>query len=104
MHGGQCRDLYEEGICGLGERLFLIDGNVECDCDEVKYRYHFGLFRNDSQGWLRYEGRCYQEFTPAFCGGNKILNLGTRKRLRDGETYSCVSNPCRHQENMLPHR
>ena len=44
MHGGQCRDLFEEGICGLGERLFLIDGNVGCDCDEVKYKYHILVY------------------------------------------------------------
>jgi len=88
MYGGQCRDLYEDGICALGERLFLTeDRRVECDCDE---------------GWLRYEGRCYQEFTPAFCGENEILNLGTRKRLRDGQNYTCVPNPCDSTE--LAHR
>ena len=42
MFGGQCRDVYDEGICGLGERLWLKpeDGrveSVECDCDEVEY-------------------------------------------------------------------
>ena len=41
MYEGQCRDLYGDGICALGERLFLIDGNVQCDCDEVKYKYNF---------------------------------------------------------------
>ena len=41
MYEGQCRDLYEDGICALGERLFLTeDGRVECDCDEVEYEYH----------------------------------------------------------------
>merc|ERR1711874_251064 len=87
MYEGECRDLYEDGICALGERLFLSDGNVDCDCDE---------------GWLSYEGRCYQEFTPAFCGENEVLNLGTRKRLKNGETYTCVPNPC--SANQLGHR
>ena len=46
MYGGQCRDLYEDGICALGERLFLTeDGRVECDCDEVEYKYQ--LFINN---------------------------------------------------------
>merc|ERR1712183_566207 len=87
VYDGQCRDLYEDGICALGERLFLKDGNVECDCDE---------------GWLRNEGRCYQEFTPAFCGENEVLNLGTKRRLREGQTYTCVLNPC--DANQLAHR
>ena len=33
MYDGQCRDLYEDGICALGERLFLIEGNPQCECD-----------------------------------------------------------------------
>ena len=104
MYEGQCRDLYEDGICALGERLFLINGNVECDCDEVTYKYYsnFLFIINDSQGWLRHEGRCYQEFTPAFCGENEVLNLGTRKRLKNGETYTCVRNPC--NSNQLGNR
>jgi len=61
------------------------EGNGTCDCDE---------------GWLRHEGRCYQEFSPAFCGEGKILNLGTRRRLKTGQQYTCVSNPC--EESSLP--
>ena len=33
MYEGQCRELYEDGICALGERLFLIEGNPQCECD-----------------------------------------------------------------------
>ena len=61
----------------------------------------------DSQGWLRYEGRCYQEFTPAFCGENEVLNLGS-KRFKGvilstgGQNYTCVSNPC--NSTQLAHR
>ena len=44
MYEGECRELYEDGICALGERLFLIDGKVECDCDEVKYKYYISVF------------------------------------------------------------
>ena len=45
MYEGQCRDVWEDGICALGERLFLTEaGGVECDCDEVKYKYQ--LFIN----------------------------------------------------------
>ena len=43
MYEGECRDLYEDGICALGERLFLSDGNVDCDCDEVKYQNQIQL-------------------------------------------------------------
>ena len=32
---GRCRDVYEDGVCALGERLFLRNGSVRCDCDEV---------------------------------------------------------------------
>ena len=93
----------EDETCALGEGLFSIDGHPECDCYEVEYEYYFlsKVFLDDFQGWLRHEGRCYQEFTPAFCGDNKILNLGTRKRLRNGQKHTCVKNPC---GNMLPHR
>ena len=106
MYRGQCRDLYEDGICALGERLFLIDGNVQCDCDEVKYEIWISLYLTIynwfSKGWLRYEGRCHQEFTPAFCGENEVLNLGTRRRLRGRQTFTCVPNPC--DANQLAHR
>ena len=106
MYDGQCRDLYEDGICALGERLFLIEGNPQCECDgnEVnKYKiisaFTISFF---SQGWLRHEGRCYQEFTPAFCVENKVLNLGSLRRLRDGRKFSCVRNRC--GPNKLGHR
>ena len=106
MYDGQCRDLYEDGICALGERLFLIEGNPQCECDgdEVNKYQIISAFTISffSQGWLRHEGRCYQEFTPAFCGENEILNLGTRKKLKKGQTYSCVRNPC--GANKLGHR
>merc|ERR1712183_127181 len=65
MYHGECRDVHQSGVCGedaLGERLYLgEDGLGHCDCEE---------------GWLRYRGRCYQEFTPAFCPGpDQILFL-----------------------------
>merc|ERR1719414_283662 len=61
---GRCyEDLYEDGLCATGERLFISRyGEAYCDCDE---------------GWVRYDGKCYQEFTPAFCAvENQILKLG----------------------------
>ena len=36
MYEGQCRDLYEDGLCELGERLFLRNGAAQCDCLEVE--------------------------------------------------------------------
>ena len=36
MYEGQCRDLYEDGVCALGERLFLRSGAAQCDCAEVE--------------------------------------------------------------------
>ena len=36
MYEGQCRDLYEDGLCGLGERLFVRGPGAHCDCDEVE--------------------------------------------------------------------
>ena len=33
--GGQCQGLFEDGVCPLGERRFFMDGNLDCDCDEV---------------------------------------------------------------------
>ena len=36
MYEGQCRDLYEDGLCALGERLFLRNGAAQCDCLEVE--------------------------------------------------------------------
>ena len=36
MYEGQCRDLYEDGLCALGERLFLRNGAAHCDCAEVE--------------------------------------------------------------------
>jgi len=91
-YGGRCRDVYEDGVCGLhmpGMRLFAgPDGNGTCDCDT-------------GEGWLRHNGRCYQEFTPAFCEDGKVLNLGTKKKPRAGE-FDCIKNPC--DDNSLAHR
>ena len=38
MYEGECRDLSEDGVCALGERLFLRNGTAtaQCDCDEVE--------------------------------------------------------------------
>ena len=108
MYDGVCRDVFEDGVCGpeaVGERLYLgEDGQGHCDCAE---------------GWVRYEGRCWQEFTQtAFCPDKKILRLSPpdpptrvlnqleQRTLRDQFrlNFSCVDNPCR-QENIfsLPH-
>ena len=93
-------DVFEQTICGeeaLGERLFVgEDGVAYCDCDE---------------DWVRFNGRCYQQFTPAFCQGkNEILQLNTKPSttvggflneeelmiLKEGfkQNFSCVENPC----------
>ena len=41
-YGGRCRDVYEDGVCGLhmpGMRLFAgPDGNGTCDCDTGEAR------------------------------------------------------------------
>ena len=112
MYEGRCVDLYEDGVCGedaLGERLFLgEDGTVYCDCDEVRRLDLEWNFDNNIQGWLRHEGRCYQEFTPSFCPENQILNLGNYRRIRDGRESECKRNPCIHptlpHTNFLPHQ
>merc|ERR1712183_1069535 len=92
-YSGQCRPFFQDGVCGdevLGERLYVgPDGNGTCDCDE---------------GWIRHEDRCYQEFSPAFCGEGEVLNLGTMKKLEAGQQFSCIPNPCQNVENALPHR
>ena len=107
MYDGVCRDVFEDGVCGpeaLGERLYLgEDGLGYCDCAE---------------GWVRHEGRCYQEFTPAFCPEDKILRLGppdppntfltpTELRTLKEEfrlNISCVDNPCLKENTFsLPH-
>ena len=44
MYGGVCRGPYEDGLCGLGERLFLRNATAQCDCDEVNitlYQFSF---------------------------------------------------------------
>ena len=44
MYGGVCRGPYEDGLCGLGERLFLRNATAQCDCDEVDitlYQFSF---------------------------------------------------------------
>jgi len=90
---GKCRDPKLDGVCGQGQRLFVTEEGVQCDCDE---------------GWLRYEGKCYQEFSPAFCKDNKILNLGSAvrrtRRVKKGEQFKCITNPCGDDDNLLPHR
>lgn len=89
----KCRPLFEDGVCGdevLGERLYVgPNGNGTCDCEE---------------GWIRHEGRCYQEFSPAFCGAGEVLNLGTKEPLEAGQNYSCITNPCNNVKNALPNR
>ena len=72
LYNGECHDVFEHGLCGegeeaLGHRLYLgQDGRGHCDCDD---------------GWLRYHGRCYQEFTPAFCPGpGQILTFNKPKK------------------------
>ena len=60
-----------------------------------------------TQGWLRVEDRCHQEFSSELCPDNKILNLGSltkrRQRLKEGEKYNCQRNPC-ETDSLLPHR
>ena len=98
----------EDAICGeeaVGERLFVReDGVAYCDCDE---------------GWIRFNERCHQQFTPAFCHGeNEILQLNTKPSatlggvlnpeeltiLKEGvkQNFSCVENPCK--PSFFPHR
>jgi len=105
---GGCHDILEDAICGeeaLGERLFVgEDGVAYCDCDE---------------DWVRFDGRCYQQFTPAFCQGkNEILQLNTKPSTAGGgfinqeeliiikegfkRNFSCVENPC--EPSFFPHR
>ena len=106
LYEGQCHDVFEEMVCGeedLGERLYLgDDGLGYCDCDE---------------GWVRYQEKCYQEFTPAFCRGeNEILKLRTKPKpselllfgqstniLVEGlkKNFACIENPC--QPSYFPH-
>ena len=105
MYEGECRDVLEDAVCGeeaVGERLYLAeDGRGQCDCKE---------------GWVRYEERCYQELTPAFCPGNTILRLRLRPkipttvispdqletlRLKIRLNISCMENPC--PAPSLPH-
>ena len=104
LYSEDCHDVFEDGVCGeeaLGERLFLgEDGLGYCDCDE---------------GWVRYKERCYQEFTPAFCPGEKILKLKTKPKpgliifgesaeiLEAGQekSFSCIENPC--EPSYFPH-
>ena len=98
----ECRDVFEDSVCGeeaLGERLYLgEDGRGRCDCAE---------------GWVRHEGRCYQEFSPAFCPGGSILRLTPPEIPKTGNwinpdqflalrlNVSCMENPC--QPFSLPH-
>jgi len=102
LYEDECRDVFEDGVCGeeaVGERLYLgEDGRGWCNCEE---------------GWVRYEGRCYQEFTPAFCPGNTILRLTPPEMPKTGKwitpdqlaalrlNISCMENPC--QPSYLPH-
>ena len=102
LYEDECRDVFEDGVCGeeaVGERLYLgEDGRGWCDCEE---------------GWVRYEGRCYQEFTPAFCPGDTILRLTPPEMPKTGKwitpdqlaalrlNISCMENPC--QPSHLPH-
>ena len=103
FYSGRCEDVFGDAVCGeeaVGERLYLgEDGLGYCDCDE---------------GWLRYEGRCYQEFSPAFCPDNQILFLKPPEKKRTvfpGDlklyiagfklNFSCEPNPC--QPSHLPH-
>merc|ERR1712066_848736 len=108
FYKGECiKDLYEDAICGKqanGERLFVgKDGTAYCDCDE---------------GWVRYEEKCYQEFSPAFCAvDHEILKLNKPpssckniffpdqlkvciRGKRD--KFSCIKNPC--PPSSYPHR
>jgi len=101
LYKEECRDVMD-GVCGeeaLGERLYLgEDGRGHCDCAE---------------GWVRYEGRCYQEFTPAFCPGNDILRLTPTETFKNEKwvtpdqfdhfklNISCMENPC--HADSLPH-
>ena len=45
----QCVDPYEDGICGedaLGQRLFVREDEVICDCDEVNIYKWFIFTKN----------------------------------------------------------
>merc|ERR1711936_773945 len=102
LDGLKCvKDVFEQTLCGeeaVGERLFVReDGVAYCDCDE---------------DWIRFDGRCHQQFTPAFClGENQILQLNTKPSATSGgylleegvqHNFSCVENPCK--PSFFPHR
>ena len=101
LYKGECRDVMEDAVCGqeaLGQRIYMgEDGLGYCDCQE---------------GWLRYEGRCYQEFTPAFCPGTDQI-LFFRKPAREQiiwpegvkrgkQKYQEIINKCTKGFGALP--
>jgi len=105
MFNGNCHDVFDT-VClkSPGMRLYLgEDGLGYCDCME---------------GWLPFEGRCYQELTPAtpLCPDHQILLLKNPKIpdfIFPGDNidsiqrqiqfnYSCIESPC--NSTSLPHR
>jgi len=103
MYEGKCHDVFET-VCSEspGMRLYLgEDGLGYCDC---------------MSGWLPFEGRCYQEFTPAtpLCPDQQIILLKSpnvpdfvfpgnidsiERQFR--LNYSCIESPC--NSTSLPH-
>jgi len=104
MFNGNCHDVFDT-VClkSPGMRLYLgEDGLGYCDCME---------------GWLPFEGRCYQELTPAtpLCPDQQILLLknpivpdfifpgdnsdSIQRQIQFN--YSCIESPC--NSTSLPH-
>jgi len=103
MYEGNCHDVFDT-VCSEspGMRLYLgEDGLGYCDC---------------MSGWIPFEGRCYQEFTPAtpLCPDQQIIIFKNPKvpdftfpeyidsierQLR--LNYSCIESPC--NSTSLPH-
>jgi len=103
MYEGNCHDVFDT-VCSEspGMRLYLgEDGLGYCDC---------------MSGWILFEGRCYQEFTPAtpLCPDQQIIllkspivpdfvfpgNIGSIER-QFRLNYSCIESPC--NSTSLPH-
>jgi len=79
LYQGKCEtDVYSPN-CGVGQRLYSSRPGEEgyCGCDTAE------------NGWLEVDGRCHQTLTPAFCGGNKILEISSNGQ------HACIPNPCK---------
>ena len=89
----------------LGEAMFLnAKGAASCQCKDGWGRNsregntnQITWGQDDTKATVKSGGRCFQEFTKAFCKGNRLC------KFMEKDIFGCMNNPCGNSTLSIPH-